>query len=91
MQAEGALPSLATIEMPLVPVLVAMECRGICFSREVLLQQRPAMDRRLRQLEAEAAAAIGGTRFNLAAPAEVSKVLFEQLKLPPPPGTQLLK
>lgn len=73
-QSEGALPALATIEMPLVRVLVDLEARGICLSRQTLADQKPAMERRLGQLEAQAAAAIGGERFNLAAPAEVAKV-----------------
>lgn len=60
--------------MPLVRVLVDMEQRGIGLSRKALMQQKPAMDRKLRQLEAQAAQANGGERFNLAAPAEVSKV-----------------
>lgn len=74
-QAEGALPALVTIEMPLVPVLVTMENCGVAISREALRDQKPAMESRLRQLEAEAAAANGGVRFNLAAPGEVSKVV----------------
>jgi DNA polymerase I-like protein with 3'-5' exonuclease and polymerase domains len=58
----------------MVSVLVSMEQRGICLSKRVLGQQKPAMLRKLLQLEAQAAAANGGEKFNLAAPGEVGKV-----------------
>jgi hypothetical protein len=74
LQSEGALPALATIEMPLVNVLMGMEARSFCLSRSALLAQKPAMERKMQQLAAQAAAANGGERFNLAAPAEVGKV-----------------
>lgn len=74
LQCEGAIPALSTIEMPMVSVLVDMELRGICLSKRVLGQQKPAMLRKLLQLEARAAAANGGEKFNLAAPGEVGKV-----------------
>ena len=79
------MPALMGIEMPLVPVLVAMEATGIALSPDILQQQRPPMLRRLQQLERAAAELAGGVSFNLSAPSEVSKVLFEKLKLPPPP------
>jgi DNA polymerase I-like protein with 3'-5' exonuclease and polymerase domains len=74
MQCEGVLPALTTIEMPLVRVLKSMEAQGVCLSQDALRQQRPALERRLQQLEVQAAAAVGGRRFNLAAPAEVGRV-----------------
>lgn len=73
-QCEGAIPALSTIEMPMVCLLATMERRGICLSKRVLGLQKPAMLRKLLQLEARAAAAVGGERFNLAAPGEVGKV-----------------
>jgi DNA polymerase I-like protein with 3'-5' exonuclease and polymerase domains len=84
-QSEEVMPALMGIEMPLVPVLVAMEATGIALSPDILQQQRPPMLRRLQQLERAAAELAGGVSFNLSAPSEVSKVLFEKLKLPPPP------
>jgi hypothetical protein len=73
-QCEGVLPALTIIEMPLVRVLMSMESQGVCLSQDALRQQRPALERRLQQLEAQAAAAVGGRCFNLAAPAEVGRV-----------------
>lgn len=74
LQAEGALPALSTIEMPLVGVLMDMEGRGICLSRRALMDQKPPMERKLRQLEQRAAQANDGDKFNLAATGEVGKV-----------------
>lgn len=74
LQSEGAIPALAVIEMPMVSMLVSMETRGICLSKRVLGLQKPAMLRKLKQLEERAAQANGGEKFNLAAAGEVGKV-----------------
>lgn len=76
------------MEMPLVRILAAMEVEGIAISAQALLEQKPAMEKRLRQLEAEAQQHNNGVKFNLASAAEVRHVLFERLKLPPPPCAQ---
>jgi len=85
-QCEEVLPALVGIEMPLIPVLAAMEATGIALSLDVLQQQRPPMIRRLQQLERAASELAGGVPFNLSAPSEGQhRLLFEKLKLPPPP------
>jgi DNA polymerase I-like protein with 3'-5' exonuclease and polymerase domains len=79
------------IEMPLVRLLAAMEARGIALDPAVLDAQKPAMVKRLGQLEAAAAKYNRGVKFNLASPADVRSVLFEKLKLPPPPAAMNAK
>jgi DNA polymerase-1 len=74
-----------TLEMPLVPVLADMEWRGV----RVDMAQ-------LRGLSTEFAEELGGLErdihrqagheFNINSPQQLSKVLFEELKLPAPRG-----
>jgi DNA polymerase I-like protein with 3'-5' exonuclease and polymerase domains len=79
------------MEMPLVRLLAAMEARGIALDPAVLDAQQPAMVKRLGQLEAAAAKYNRGLKFNLSSPADVCSVLFETLKLPPPPAAMNAK
>ena len=51
---------------------------------------RAALNRRKTELEAEAEQLVG-MPFNLAAPGEVSNMLFVTLHLPPPPGAKRFK
>lgn len=88
MQGEALIPVLMGIEMPLVNILASMEVQGIAISARVLQEQKPAMEKRMKQLEAEAQQYNFGVKFNLASPAEVRTVLFDRLKLPPPPCAQ---
>jgi DNA polymerase I-like protein with 3'-5' exonuclease and polymerase domains len=85
------LPALMGLEMPLVRLLAAMEARGIALDPAVLDAQKPAMVKRLGQLEAAAAKYNCGVKFNLSSPADVRMVLFEKLKLPPPPAAMNAK
>ncbi|GAB4817305.1 hypothetical protein N2152v2_004351 [Parachlorella kessleri] len=79
----GMLSALQGTEMPLVRVLVDMEAAGIAVDEAVLNAERPFLDRRIRQLERQAHQAAGET-FNLASSKEVSRILFQKLKLPRP-------
>lgn len=91
LQSEAVLPALMGLEMPLVRLLAAMEARGIALDPAVLNAQQPAMVKRLGQLEAAAAKYNRGVKFNLSSPADVRSVLFEKLKLPPPPAAMNAK
>ncbi|WIA12996.1 hypothetical protein OEZ85_006607 [Tetradesmus obliquus] len=88
---EAVLPALMGLEMPLVRLLAAMEARGIALDPAVLNAQQPAMVKRLGQLEAAAAKYNRGVKFNLSSPTDVRSVLFEKLKLPPPPAAMNAK
>jgi len=73
----------STIEMPLVPVLIKMEQEGISLDAEFFKRFSAEMGERLHLIEDEVYQAVGHT-FNLNSTQQLSKVLFEDLKLEPP-------
>lgn len=85
LQGEALIPVLMGMEMPIAHILAAMEAEGIAISAKAMLEQKPAMQKRLRQLEIQAYQHNFGLKFNLASAADVRTVLFDRLKLPPPP------
>ncbi len=81
-QAEGALRQVfEEIEMPLVPVLSRMECRGVLIDGPQLRRQGEELARGIAELEAQAWEA-AGERFNLGSPKQLQAILFERLGLP---------
>ncbi|MGO2306392.1 MAG: DNA polymerase I [Providencia sp.] len=69
------------IEMPLVPVLVRMERKGVLIDANVLAAQSKVITARLAELEKEAFE-LAGEEFNLASPKQLQVILFEKLQLP---------
>ncbi|HGN1707342.1 TPA: DNA polymerase I [Providencia rettgeri] len=69
------------IEMPLVPVLVRMERKGVLINASVLAAQSKVITARLAELEKEAFE-LAGEEFNLASPKQLQTILFEKLQLP---------
>jgi DNA polymerase-1 len=69
------------IEMPLVPVLVAMEAAGIKVDVACLQQMSVELSTRLRTLEREIQQ-IAGRPFNVNSTQQLADVLFGQLRLP---------
>ncbi|MBW3114982.1 DNA polymerase I [Providencia rettgeri] len=69
------------IEMPLVPVLVRMERKGVLIDANVLAAQSKVITARLAELEEEAFE-LAGEEFNLASPKQLQTILFEKLQLP---------
>jgi DNA polymerase-1 len=69
------------IEMPLVPVLVAMEAAGIKLDVDCLRQMSVDLSARLRTLEQEIHQ-IAGRPFNINSTQQLADVLFGQLRLP---------
>lgn len=69
------------IEMPLVPVLVRMERKGVLIDANVLAAQSKVITARLAELEKEAFE-LAGEEFNLASPKQLQTILFEKLQLP---------
>ena len=70
-----------TVDLPLVPVLADMEWQGVAIDIPHLLEVSGEFANELARLEKEAFAAAGG-EFNLGSPKQLSKILFEDLKLP---------
>ena len=70
------------IEMPLVPVLAAMEARGVLVDREMLRRQSGELARSMAEIEKAVHEEAGGP-FNLGSPKQLQEILFDRLGLPP--------
>ncbi len=69
------------LERPLVPVLAAMERRGIKVDRDALSRMSNAFAQKMAGLEAEIHA-LAGTTFNVGSPKQLGEILFDQMGLP---------
>lgn len=69
------------VDMPLVPVLVDMERRGIAVDTKVLGQLSREIGERAREIELAIYNSIGH-KFNINSPSQLGTILFEELKLP---------
>ena len=85
---EGLREPLLEIEMPLLPVLAEMEAGGVGVDLEALAQIRAVVRGEMEAIEEEAQRVGGGQPFSLTNSGEVARVLYEILKLPPPPGSE---
>jgi DNA polymerase-1 len=87
MNASSAAKLLSELEMPLVSVLADMEIAGIALDSLFLTQMSAELGARLNEIEVQVYQEAGGT-FNLNSPQQLSDVLFERLKIPPPDRSQ---
>jgi DNA polymerase-1 len=74
-------PLLDGTEIPLIPVLVEMEARGVLIDPELLDEMREEFQEELDQLTAEIYV-LAGEEFNLNSPQQLQEILFERLELP---------
>ena len=81
-----AIPALAhlfsDLEMPLIPVLARMERAGVLIDALRLQAQGRFISERIGALEGEAHR-LAGAPFNLASPAQVQRVLYDEIGLKP--------
>ena len=87
LQARGLLHLFTETEMPLIEVLAAMECRGVCVDKPTLA----VLGEEFRARIAEEAAAIyelAGETFNINSTQQLGRILFEKLGLKPPKKTK---
>ncbi|MBI3732501.1 MAG: DNA polymerase I, partial [Chloroflexi bacterium] len=75
-----AWPLFSEIEMPLVPVLIAMEQAGVMLDVGYLASMKVELDKRLSEIETTIYQLVGHP-FNINSTQQLSKVLFEELKL----------
>jgi len=68
------------LEMPLEPVLAAMEYTGICIDRAYLAELSQQLAKQLDTIETQAYES-AGCQFNLNSPKQLSELLFVTLKL----------
>lgn len=80
-QGEHVTGVLARIELPLIPVLVDMECAGVRVDIELLDQLRQVFETQGVEYARQAYQEIG-REVNLASPKQLQDVLFDQLKMP---------
>ncbi len=79
----NAVTVFETVEMPLVPVLVKMEMEGIRIDQEFFTNFSKELTERMGEIEERIYQAVGHT-FNLNSTQQLSKALFDTLKLEPP-------
>ncbi|MBA4399675.1 MAG: DNA polymerase I [Anaerolinea sp.] len=79
----NALRLFDEIEMPLVPVLAQMERNGVALDVPFLAKMSKELSQRLGDIETSIYEQVG-YRFNLNSTQQLSKVLFETLKIEPP-------
>ena len=72
---------LQTVEMPLVPVLMRMERRGIRVDADSLRALSKNFEHQLERIESEIYAA-AGEAFNINSSQQLGRILFEKLGLP---------
>ncbi|WP_243050774.1 DNA polymerase I [Dyella sp. RRB7] len=69
------------IEIPLVPVLAAMEQRGVLIDVNELRKQSQQLGKRMLELQRESWK-VAGREFNLDSPKQLQAILFDELGLP---------
>jgi DNA polymerase-1 len=70
-----------SIEMPLMPVLARMECRGVLINPDLLIQQSGELEEKITDLESRAYEIVG-KEFNLSSPKQLQTILFDELNIP---------
>ncbi len=88
--AERLVTVYETMERPLIPVLRAMEAEGITADREELRRLSNDFALRLGELEKQIHK-LAGREFNIGSPAQLGKILFDELALQLPGGGQPAK
>ena len=73
-------PLYRDVELPLVPVLTAMEQRGIYVNRRALERELAAANTRIGAL-IEEIHSLAGTEFNISSPKQLGEILFDRLGL----------
>ena len=69
------------IEMPLVSILAGMEAAGVCVDLPFLRRMSDELEK-LMTLNSQEIYASAGEVFNIQSPKQLSKILFQKLKLP---------
>jgi len=78
---QGLWQLFSEVEMPLVPVLAAMERNGIVLDTDLFREMSLEMGKEMLKLEAEIYNSVGH-KFNINSPKQLGQVLFGELRLP---------
>ncbi|MCJ7622478.1 MAG: hypothetical protein MUO76_03170, partial [Anaerolineaceae bacterium] len=87
LEEQNALNLFKDVEMPLIPILADMEETGISLDIPFFEQMSAELLERTGEIKTKVFESIG-YEFNLNSTQQLSKVLFETLRLEPPPGTK---
>ena len=79
--AAGLVSVYERLERPLVPVLTAMERRGVAVDRQILSRLSGEFAQKAAGIEAEIHE-LAGERFNIGSPKQLGEILFGRLGLP---------
>lgn len=79
---EGFLYAFEQIEMPLIPVLAAMEMTGVKVDIQFLKHFGRTLERRLQSID-KRIYHFSGKHFNIDSPMQLKEILFQALKLSP--------
>ncbi|WP_163339955.1 DNA polymerase I [Desulfopila sp. IMCC35008] len=69
------------LEMVLIPILAAMEIRGICVDKDILANLSDEFRAKLQDIEQQIYT-LAGREFNVNSPRQLGQILFEELELP---------
>ena len=83
LERQNATRLLEDIEMPLIPVLADMERTGIALDQAFLRDMSGELSHRLAEIEQQVYNEVGSP-FNLNSTQQLSKILFDRLRLEPP-------
>jgi DNA polymerase-1 len=78
---EGLAKLLREVELPLIPVLAAMEAAGVAIDRAALGELSATFSQEIARLEQEVYEAVGH-QFTIGSPKQLEQVLFYELNLP---------
>lgn len=81
LQQQGLWQLFMEVEMPLIPVLAAMEENGITLDTALLREMSLELGNELLKLELQIYNSVGH-KFNINSPKQLASVLFEELRLP---------
>jgi DNA polymerase I len=81
LQQEQLIEVYDTIELPLIPALIAIERAGVRLDGAALAAQSQKIEQELAQRTAQIYDASGG-EFNINSPKQLSEILFDKLQLP---------
>jgi DNA polymerase I len=77
----GVMELFEKVELPLIPVLMRMEKKGVCVDIHRLQALSKSFEFQLQQLEQEIYA-LAGEKFNINSSQQLCQILFEKLNLP---------
>jgi len=80
---QGLLAAAQELEMPLLPLLAAMEVHGVGFNPQALTSRKGQVEAEMAR-QASEAQRLAGRKFNVASAEQVAATLYGHLRLTPP-------